>query len=220
MSGESPRSETPESTHLKAPSEPLAPPAQNPEGALVASPSVQVPGLRETSGMDEAAKQEFLWRVHGYLNEYARFADSKAAYSGTLAAALLGVLYGTKAYVPLLVTSWRQWPPSGWMVVAAGILLLLCIASSIWVVLPSLGSTQTKGFIFWGSIAGHQTSDLLRVSFDSQSAHTLNEHLLGHVFDIATKVCIRKYRAVRWSIWLLVIGGIIAAAALILHDRP
>jgi hypothetical protein len=170
--------------------------------------------------MDEASKQEFLWRTHQYLGEYARFGDTKAAFSGAIASALLGALYSAKAHVPLLQTSFQQWALSTWLAALGALLLFASVALAIWTVLPRLRSTQSKGFIYWGSIAAHGNVGLLQTSFHSQSAHTLSDHLLHHVFDISTKVCIPKYRSLSLCIWVLCVGAFLAAAALVLQDLP
>jgi hypothetical protein len=167
---------------------------------------------------DEAAKQEFLWHTHQYLGEYARFGDTKAAYAGTVAAALLGALYTAKAHVSVVQTRYVEWPPSTWLTVIAALFLFMSIGLAIWTILPRLRSTQSNGFIYWGSIAAYKNLELLQTSFHSQSARTLNDHLLHHVFDVSSKVCVPKYRTVSLCIWALCIGGIVALAALVLQD--
>jgi hypothetical protein len=165
--------------------------------------------------MDEAAKQEFLWHTHEYLGEFARFGDAKAGFAGTVASALLAALYSAQVHVPLVRTSFHQWAVSTWLAGIGGAFLVASITCAIWTIVPRLRSTQSKGFIYWGSIAAHGNVELLQSSFHSQSAHTLNDHLLHHLFDISTKVCVPKYRAVSLSIWALSIGGFIAAVALL-----
>ena len=172
----------------------------------------------DSPAMDEAAKQEFLWHAHQYLNDYAKFGDTKAAFGGTASAALLGALYSAKAHVPLVQMKLDQWLLSTWLAAAGGVLLLASVAFAIWTILPRLRSTQSKGFIYWGSISEHGSLELLQTSFHSQSARTLNDHLLHHVFDISSKVCVPKYRSISLCIWALCIGGFLAAAALVLQD--
>lgn len=41
---------------------------------------------------------EFLWKVHGYTNEYIRFADPKAAFAVAVAAGLLAALFNAKCH--------------------------------------------------------------------------------------------------------------------------
>lgn len=170
--------------------------------------------------MDEAAKQQFLWHVHQYLGEYARFGDTKAAFSGAIASALLGALYSAKAHMPLLSASWDQWTLSTWLSAMGGVFLLASVALAIWAVWPRLGSTQSEGFVYWDSIAAHGTIERLQNAFNEQPARALNDHLLHHVFDISKQVCIPKYRAIALCIWSLCIGSLLAAAALVSQDLP
>lgn len=53
----------------------------------------------------------------------------------------------------------------------------------------------------------------------SQSARTLNEHLLNQNIAIAKYVCTPKYRKVSYGLILLDLGGILAASALLAKDR-
>lgn len=170
--------------------------------------------------MDEAAKQEFLWHTHQYLSEYARFGDTKAGFAGAIAVALLGALFSVKAHIAMLQQSFGQWTLPTWLAAMGETFLCGSVALAVWTVLPRLGSSQSKGFVYWNSIAAHGSVDLLQTSFHSQSAHTLNDHLLHHVFDISSKVCIPKYRSVSLCILALSIGGVLAAAALVLQDLP
>ena len=62
---------------------------------------------------------DFLWNVHSYTNEYIRFADAKAAFVVTIAAALVGPSSAPRSSMlsnPPLYTcgpsqlGWRYWP--------------------------------------------------------------------------------------------------------------
>ena len=206
---------------LIAPSEPLPGHSGPPLEGHTAATAVTPPHASPLSGpaLDEAAKHEFLWHTHEYLGEYARFADTKAAFAGTIASALIGALYSAKAHLALMQAP-GEWTIAAWLTAAAGAFLIASIVLAVWTVLPRLRSTQSKGFVYWGAIANHGTVELLQTSFHSQSARTLNDHLLHHVFDISKKVCLPKYRAVTLCIWAVVIGGFLSAAALMVADIP
>jgi hypothetical protein len=169
--------------------------------------------------MDEVAKQGFLWNTHTYLNEYARFADTKAGFAGTAAAALLGALYSAKGHVPLVQTSFQQWTFSTWLAFFAIVLLVSAVLLAVWTIRPRLRSTQDKGFIYWSSVAAHKRVELLYTSFHGQSPRTLNDHLLQHIFDLSTKVCVPKYRHVSLCMLFLVIGGFLAGWALLIQTQ-
>ena len=203
------------------PSQPLAAGSGDPEPTEVGAQTTRRALAVDEPAMDEAAKQEFLWHIHQYLGEYARFGDTKAAFAGAIASALLGALYGAKAYVPLVKTPYSQWLPVTWLAATSGLFLLASIVLAIATVLPRLRGTVSKGFIYWGNIAAYGEVEQLRTSFHAQSARTLNDHLLHHIFDISFRVCIPKYRSVTLCIWTLVVGGFLAAAAaLLLQGMP
>ena len=168
---------------------------------------------------DEGAKQDFLWHTHSYLSEYARFADTKAAFSGTISGALLGCLYGTKAFLPLVTLSYRQWPTAAWFAAAAALALCLSVAFSIWTIRPRLKTTQAKGYIYWDNVAAHREIETFKTSFHSESPRALNDCLLHHIFDISKHVCVPKYRAVSVCLLLLLMGAFLAIASLALQDR-
>jgi hypothetical protein len=218
-------SDSAEPAHLAAPPTPIPPAAQAPSGAEAAAElhpghPVQPRSTANGVALDEAAKQEFLWHAHGYVNEYVRFGDTKAAFAGTLASGMLAALYAAKAHIPVLSMPYAQWTTGTWLAVAASILLAVSIILALWKVRPRLLSSQTKGYIYWGSIAAHGKVDLLQTSFHSQSARTLNDHLLHHLFDLSHRVCEPKYRTVSLCIMTLGLGAFLAAASLLLQDAP
>jgi hypothetical protein len=167
----------------------------------------------------EPPKQDFLWHTHGYLSEYARFADTKAAFSGTISGALLGFLYTTKAFLPLFTLSYRQWPTAAWLAAVAGSSLCLSAGLSIWTIRPRLTTTQSKGYIYWGNVAAYREIEEFKTAFHSQSPQALNDCLLHHIFDLSKHVCVPKYRAVSVCMLLLFVGGLLAIATLAWQDR-
>ena len=134
---------------LIAPPEPLPGRSGHSNESQALAASSQTSSSPSASDLDEAAKQQFLWQTHSYLNEYARFGDTKAGFAGAAAAALLGALYSAKAHIPLLQTSIGQWPFSNWLIAAALGLLIAAATIAVWTIRPRLGSTQDKGLIFW-----------------------------------------------------------------------
>jgi hypothetical protein len=179
---------------------------------------VKVEPQSVNSAISEEAKQEFLWHTHEYLNEYARYGDTKAAFAGAIASGLLGVLYRAGEHKSVLNTPFYHWAFVAYLGALAS--LLIAIALSLLIVLPRLRSTQSKGFIYWQNIAEFGEAELLQTSFHSQSARSLNDHLLHHLFDISTRVCVPKYHKVSICIVALGIGGVLATAALILQNLP
>lgn len=208
---------------LMAPPEPLPGTTRSgvaEDGVQGAGPGLGAATMTRELDADSSGRQEFLWRTHEYLGEYARFADSKAAFAGTIAGAVLAALYGAKAHAPLLASAPNTWSVSSWLALVGALVLVACVGLAAWIVAPRLGSSQSTGFIFWRGIAAYQTSEKLKVAFSATSSADLAEHLLGHVFDIATHVCVPKYRLVRWCILCLCVGALLSGAALVVRDAP
>ena len=130
-----------------------------------------------------------------------------------------GALYGAGLFVPVVSNSYRTWAVVSWIAAGAGIALALAIALAIATVYPRLRSVDGQGFIFWKNIVSFRNRDSFRTSFDSQSAHTLNEHLLNQNYSIAKHVCTPKYRKISFCLILLSVGAALAAGAFMLKAR-
>jgi Pycsar effector protein len=167
---------------------------------------------------DEEAKQEFLWRTHQYLNEYLRFGDTKAAFTGTISTALLGALYSAKIHVSLMQTDVHQWDVSAWLAVVGAFFLTVSVGLAVSTVRPRLKTTQTKGYIFWQTIRAHKTAGLFKIDFDAQTMEALNDCIAHHNFDLSV-VGVEKYRSISLGISMMVIGAILTAGALVMHDK-
>jgi hypothetical protein len=176
-------------------------------------------GVTETSAiaaeLSTTAQQAFLWHIHDYLGEYARFADTKAAFAGTVAGALIGCLYGAGLFAALIKTPICSWRLATWLAVIAGLFLSLSILLAGRVVYPRLRTSAKPGFIFWGGIAAFGSCEAWMTAFRQKSEKDLNEILQGQVFDVAKYVLIRKYDNVRYCLRMLLIGAALAGLALI-----
>lgn len=190
------------------------------QGTVPIAPNVRPPAEPTDPAMDESAKQQFLWHTHQYLGEFSRFGDTKAAFSGAIASALLGALYRAKVHTAVRRIPLHQWTLSTWFAALGGAFLLASVALAIWTVLPRFKMTQLKGFVFWDSIANHGSLESLQAAFRAQSARTLNDQLLHHVFDISTKVCIPKFRTIHFCLWALFMGAFLTVASVVLEDLP
>lgn len=167
-----------------------------------------------------AAHQSFLWHTHDYLGEYARFADTKAAFAGTLAGALIGCLYGAGLFTQLVKTAICDWTYASWLTLLAGAVLSVSIFLAGFVVYPRLKTSGKTGFIFWGGIAAFGSVAEFKAAFRAKTEKDLNEELQGQVFDVAKYVLIPKYRNVSYCLRALVIGAALASVALLVKDLP
>ena len=108
--------------------------------------------------MTQSTDVDFLWKIHSYTNDYIRFADTKAAFTATLAAALIGILTSSQIFDGLLNQRFSAWPKAVWLGMAATGLLGLSILSAVFAVMPRLWRTQKplgKGQLDVVSWSGH-----------------------------------------------------------------
>jgi hypothetical protein len=192
-------------------SSPLPPPPPPPP--LLSIPPAQPVDL--ATQMSDAERQSFLWQTHSYLAEYARFADTKAAFAGTIAGALIGCLFSVGLFAPLVKTSICIWEFTSWASGLAGLSLCSCIFLAIRVVNPRLDWTGKPGFIFWRSVVAHRDAqEFIEAYRNTQQKHLIDE-LAGQVFTVSKYVCTPKYRNISYCLWCLAIGSVFAATALL-----
>jgi hypothetical protein len=180
-------------------------------------PAVNAAGAvpQPLDAMTSAEKQSFLWQTHSYLAEYARFADTKAAFAGTIAGALIGCLFSAGLFAPLVRTPIRNWAFVSWASGIGGLLLSGCVALAICVVYPRLRWHGRSGFIFWRAVTAHGSAERFTEAFSGGTQEDLIQELAGQVFAVSKYVCTPKYRNVSYSLLCLGAGALFAALALL-----
>lgn len=177
---------------------------------------------------------DFLWKTHSYLNDYIRFADTKAALVIALSTALMGGMLSVEAHhwcSPRLLDienpAWKQ----TWLGVGAVISLsslTLAFLSSILTLNPRLWSTATSGliatikhnmstaaptlahspgFIYWGEILAHSSPDNYWASMSRQTKGDLEQYLGKRLFVLAG-IADQKYLFVSRAFLFLLVGAV------------
>lgn len=159
-------------------------------------------------------RQQYLWKVHGYINEYIRFADTKAGFIVVLDTAIIGALYAIHCQQRFLNTAPIQWSFTALAALFAFIALGLSVVASILVVRPRLNAHSIKGYIFWESIVEHGTQEAFESVVLSQTDENLTSHLAQHIF-ILSKIAHRKYFWINLAICWGTLGGLAAAIDLL-----
>ena len=119
---------------MTEPTQPAAP-SLEPSTPL---PAVVSPPPAPIAELAASARLTFLWQTHGYLGEYSRFADTKAAFAGALAGALIGCLYGAGLFAPLMGTWVGNWTWKLWLNSLAGLFLCASVLLACRVVYPPI----------------------------------------------------------------------------------
>lgn len=188
-------------------------PSQSPEPVPVVNPAGAVQQhLGTFAGVE---KQSFLWQTHSYLAEYARFADTKAAFAGTIAGALIGYLFSAGLFTPLVKTPIRSWTFVSWTSGIGGLLLSGCIVLAICVVYPRLRWHGRPGFVFWRAVTAHGSAEDFTKAFSSETQESLIQELAGQVFTVSKYVCTPKYRNASYCLLCLGAGSLLAVLALL-----
>ncbi len=156
----------------------------------------------------------FLWNVHKYVNDYIRFADTKANIILGFSVALLGVLKATGAAVQLR-TPPQTWTLYSWSSFLAVALLVGAVCFAAISVVPRLQNPSGLGYLFWDAIGQHQSGKEFWEGLQGLKGEDLAKELAYHLFVICG-IATKKYNWLRLSTASAVGGALAAVAAMIL----
>ena len=160
------------------------------------------------------ARYQYADAQQGYITTYIQLADTKCAWSFAAAAALIAYLLTNTTSSPLLLKN------SGAITdVLALSSLLLLVSSATFAfmgIAPRLGSTRSNDPFFFGSVAGHQSSAAFIQQLAVLTRSDLVAARLRHNFD-TSRICVRKYKCVKRSLWTGIAGVSCLGLALILN---
>jgi hypothetical protein len=160
--------------------------------------------------------EDFLWQVHGYTNEYIRFADTKAAFIAAATSALIGTSISSSVLDSFLLKTPCLWYRSQWLALIGLLMLSLSTICSLAVVWPRLWNKTPVGFIFWESIAGHRSAANFSQGIHKATGQERTTAIAEHLFILGS-VARRKYLYVKYALWLGVPGGGLTVTALFLQ---
>jgi uncharacterized membrane protein YeaQ/YmgE (transglycosylase-associated protein family) len=175
--------------------------------------------VSQTKESEATAKDrlDFLWKIHGYTNDYIRFADSKAGVVSAIIIALIGGVIASRSFDSLAQVSLEHWPIRVWWGAVALVVLLLSFACTILAIRPRLHSTVPKGFIFWTSVIEHGSDLNYAEECRKLTAHEMELNVSRHIFALAV-ICKRKYFWTNLAIIMGVVGGLMAGSLiLVIH---
>lgn len=156
---------------------------------------------------------EFLWNVHGYVNEYIRFADTKAtialAIAGSIASTVLAKVHDG------LGGGMGAWGLLQWSAVLSMMLLGLSALTAAWVVVPTRGENQRKGFLYWVRIRKHESPESYATAAEALPDAQQSKEIAEHIYVLAG-IASDKYLWLNISMWLGLPGAIIGALTLAL----
>jgi hypothetical protein len=170
---------------------------------------------RQTSLATTYDRLSFLWSVHSFTNDYVRFADNKTTAVVVIASGLIGALYSGGAHRRFMLFGVAQWDWKAWSGLLAFVFLALGVLSGAWSVMPRLWSGNKRGFVFWENVLRFRTALDYARCLRAESFEGLVDCLADDLFAVSS-ICRAKYRWLRLSICLTLLGGLLGASVLIL----
>ncbi len=140
--------------------------------------------------------------AHLYIREFIRSADQKATFFFATFAALLAYL-NTSGYLTIWVSDPTNWKLTEILAFLATIGFLGSAFCCLFVVIPRLRGSK-RGLVFFNAIVEYSSQQEFVSDVMEASPNKLCEEKIKHIYEIA-KVCDRKYKMLRYGLWL---GGI------------
>jgi hypothetical protein len=160
-------------------------------------------------------KQEFLWNVHSYTNEYIRFADTKAAVVVAWSSAIIGALASQSVQNRFLDIQLRS---ADWLNAGTALLAFILTAAgfliSLYVVFPRLtkgGKPHDTDLVFWEHVRAFDSAAAYSHAIEQQK--DLSLCLSRHVYVIA-EIARKKYWWLRVAICSTAIGTFLSLVEL------
>ncbi len=160
---------------------------------------------------------DYLWRTHNYISGNFRLADAKAAVTIVFGSTIVGSLYAAQLHKPLFTVPLNAWSATTWLEAATFTVIGASILLSAISVQPRLWNTEGPDHIYWKNILSHKSVEDYWNHFRKEKADDLEHGLCTNIFAIST-VCQKKYRLIRLSMWLGLLGG--GMAVFLLLIRP
>ena len=157
----------------------------------------------------------YLWSVHSFTNECIRFSDTKAGAVVVIATGLIGALYGSEIHRRSTLLPVAPSDPKAWAALSAFILLILGVLCGAWSIIPRLQKCRERNFIFWDNVLEFRSAADYAKALRAESFEGLLDHLASELFIVAS-ICRIKYRWLRLSISLALLGGLIGGGVFVL----
>lgn len=165
------------------------------------------------TGQLGAVHAEFAEFHEGYVRHYIALADTKAAWTFTVASGAIAFLFGrASSRTELLDPQWSIATASVW---SATIFLCLSALFSFLVIRPRRSSSSTDGIVFFGQVAKKASAGAYLSDLATHDQVSLIAARLEHCYDIS-QVCSSKYDALHFAIWAGLFGIVFTLLQLLL----
>lgn len=173
-------------------------------------PAAGSPDLPRRDPRDHDSHRLLGLHAHSWVLANINMADNKAAFV-VFGAAALG------AYLRPDVGAWLRQPVWEAAPLVRVLAMLLMVAGSVCavIVVAPRSFGHGRSLTFWGGIAEHEDMEEYVDAVEGRSSQELGRALLEQVF-IISQLAVRKYRWLRWSVWLVGSGFLLVLVAALL----
>lgn len=170
----------------------------------------------------DKAKADFAWKVHSYISDYIRFADTKAGAIIAWCGGLIGILLASQTHHFFTETSFTLSPD--WKVTCLALVSFLAFAllgtgivSAFMCIKPRLWSQEEikehpKGYVYWEDVKAHGSADTFKKELGSVGEGAFADMCAEHTF-VFSVIASKKYWWVNLSLWMAFAGSIAAGIA-------
>jgi hypothetical protein len=183
-------------------------PASLPVGSVISTAETSA------SNGEAADRLDFLWKIHGYTNDYIRFADTKAGLAAATVLAVMGALVAAHPFDSISETPIAQQHYRVWFASAAIAILAFSFICTLLAIRPRLKSEVPKGFIFWESVIAHNSDLAFASECKKLVAEDMELNVSRHIYALAG-IATRKYFWTNLSILSGSIGGLLAGGIIL-----
>ncbi len=165
----------------------------------------------------QAHQLDFAWKTHEYINNYIRFADTKAALIIAWSSAILGTLYVGRLHEAVMQSHFT-FKGISWATTLATLafpLLGVSFLAAAWSIIPRLPTKQLSGLVFWESILVHASGDLYANELGRNDTNQLTRHLCLQIHTVAA-VARKKYLCITLSMWIALSGTILGILSILI----
>ncbi len=151
--------------------------------------------------------RDFLWKVHDYVSNNTRFADTKAALAFAFSSGLLSWITAHHARF----ADAAAFGFFSTLLLWAGV---TCLLSSTllfaWALIPRLWARTQKGLIFWEQVALYDSGEAYNAALSKTDEKGLEQALADHI-HIMARLASRKFSLIGVGVTLAALGTVLAA---------
>lgn len=165
----------------------------------------------------QAMHLDFAWKTHEYINNYIRFADTKAAFVIAWTSAILGTLYVSHLHETVIESHLTLKGISWTTTLAASAFPLTGVSflAAAWSIIPRLPTKQLSGLVFWESILVHAGGEVYASALCRNDTIQLVRHLCVQIHTVAS-VARKKYLWITFSMWMAFSGTVLGILSILL----